>query len=133
MLSYFVHLQSITDNQTVAKAPSVSQGLDSGKQHKDICTNHGQSGLLSFPFQSGQADIDCISSKSKTYSQGPFAVYQGPCPVHPMSSHTWGELDKVLKSPQKVLVSLLLVFMEYGQYQLNCSEKRKKSNHFVHG
>ena len=98
MLSYFVHLQSITDNQTVAKAPSVSQGLDSGKQHKDICTNHGQSGLLSFPFQSGQADIDCISSKSKTYSQGPFAVYQGPCPVHPMSSHTLGDCFNNLKN-----------------------------------
>ena len=72
MLSYSVQLQSITDNQTVARAPSVSQGLDIGKQHKYIRTHNGQSGHFSSPFQSGQADIDHILWKSKTNSQGPF-------------------------------------------------------------
>jgi hypothetical protein len=41
MLSYFVQLQSITDSQTIAKAPSVSSGFDIGKHHKYVCTNHG--------------------------------------------------------------------------------------------
>ena len=66
MHSYFVHLQSTTDNQAVATAPSVSQGLDIGKQHKYIRTNHGQSGHFSSPFQSSQADIDRILRKLKT-------------------------------------------------------------------
>ena len=52
MLSYFVQLQSNTDNQTVAKAPSVSQGLDIGKHHKYVCTIHGRSGCFSSSFQS---------------------------------------------------------------------------------
>jgi hypothetical protein len=88
MLSYFVQLQSITDSQMVAKAPIVSPGFDTGKHHKYVCTNHGQSGLFSSSFQSSRADIDRIPRKPKTNSQGPFVDFQGSCPVHPMSSHT---------------------------------------------
>ena len=88
MLSYFVQLQSITDNQTVAKAPSASQGLEIRKQHKYVHTNHGQSGRFSSSFQSGRADFDSIPQKPNTNSQGPFVDFQGPNPAHPMSSHT---------------------------------------------
>ena len=68
-------LQSITDNQTVVKAPSVSQDLDIGKQHKYIQTSHGQSCCISSSFQSGWADIDCILQKSKRNSQGPLLTF----------------------------------------------------------
>ena len=34
--------------------------------------------------------MDRIPRKMKTNSQGPFIDFKGPCPVHPMSSHTWG-------------------------------------------
>ena len=88
MLSYFVQLQSITENQTFAKTSSASQGLDIGKQQKYICTNHGQSSRFFSSFQSSQADIDHIPWKPKTKSQGPFVDFQGPNPAHPMSSHT---------------------------------------------
>ena len=75
MLSYFVQLQSITDNQTVAKAPSASQGLDNRKQHKYVNTNHGRSGQFSSPFQSSRADFDSILQKPNTNSQGPFVDF----------------------------------------------------------
>jgi hypothetical protein len=88
-LSYFVQFQSITDNHTGLKVYSASQGLDSGKQHKYICTNHGQS--EHFPsYQSGRNNTDQIPWKN-TGIQGPFVGFWGPCPVHPMSSHTWGD------------------------------------------
>ena len=89
ILSYFVQLQNITDNQAVSKDFSASQGLDTGKQNKYMCTNHGQNCPFSSSWQSGWADIQWILQKSKTNSQGPFVDYQGPCPIHIMSSHTW--------------------------------------------
>jgi hypothetical protein len=44
--SYFIQLQSITDNQTVAKYFSASQHLDNGKQLNYVCTDCGQSGFF---------------------------------------------------------------------------------------
>ena len=91
MLSYFVQFQSITDNQTGTKTFSTSQSLDNGRQHKYSHTNHGRSGCFSSSFQSGLNNINQIPQKN-TGSQGPFVDFWGPCPVHPMSSHTWGGL-----------------------------------------
>ena len=34
--------------------------------------------------------MDRIPRKEKLNSQGPFVDFKGPCPVHPMPSHTWG-------------------------------------------
>ena len=53
MLSYFVQLQNITDNQPASKDFSASQGLDIGKQNKYICTNHGQNCPFASSCQSG--------------------------------------------------------------------------------
>ena len=89
MLSYFTQLQSITDNQTVAKDFSASPHMDNGKHHKYMCIDCGQSGCFSSSTQSSQVDIDCILWKSRTNTQGLFVGYLGHCLVHPISSHTW--------------------------------------------
>ena len=91
MLSYFVQFQNITDNHTGLKVYSALQRLDNRRQHKYSRTNRGQSGLFPSSFQSGQNNIERVPRKN-TSSQGPFVDFQGPCPVHPMSSHTWGGL-----------------------------------------
>jgi hypothetical protein len=90
MLSYFVQIQSITDNQTDTKTFSTSQSLDNLRQNKYICTNHGRSGRFPSSLQSSWNNTDQIPQKN-TSSQGPFVDFRGPCPVHPMSSHTWGD------------------------------------------
>ena len=89
MLPYFVQFQNITDNQTGTKIFSTSQGLNNERQHKYSHTNRGQSGCFPTSFQSGQNNTDQIPWKN-TGIQGPFVDFWGPCPVHPMSSHTWG-------------------------------------------
>ena len=35
--------------------------------------------------------MDRIPRKQKTNNQGPFVDFKGPCPVHPMASHAWGD------------------------------------------
>ena len=90
MLSYFIQFQSITDNQTGLKIYSASQGLNNERQHKYSHTNRGQSGHFPSSYQSGQNITDQIPRKN-TGIQGPFVDFWGPCPVHPMSSHTWGD------------------------------------------
>ena len=65
--------------------------METGKQHKYICANCGQSGCFSSSFQSSQADIDCVPQKLKIHTQGPFGDFWGPYPAHPISSHTWGD------------------------------------------
>ena len=87
MLSYFVQFQSITDTQWISKSYSVSQSLDTRKQHKYICTIRGQSRRFPSSLQSGQAEMDLIARETKSTVSGPFVDFQGPCPVHPMSSH----------------------------------------------
>ena len=90
MLSYFIQFQNITDNPTGTKIFSTSQGLNNERQHKYSHTNRGQSGCFPTSFQSGQNNTDQIPWKN-TGIQGPFVDFWGPCPVHPMSSHTWGD------------------------------------------
>ena len=90
MLSYFVQFQSITDNQTSTKTLSTLHGMDNGRQQKYIRTNRGRSGRFPSSFQSGRNNIERVPRKN-TSSQGPFVDFRGPCPVHPMSSHTWGD------------------------------------------
>ena len=90
MLSYFVQFQSITDNQTGTKTLSTLHGMDNGRQQKYIRTNRGRSGRFPSSFQSGRNNIERVPRKN-TRSQGPFVDFWGPCPVHPMSSHTWGD------------------------------------------
>ena len=89
--SYFVEFQSITDYQLSTKAFSASQSLDYGNQHKYICTNCGQSSCFSSSFQNGWTNIDHIPQKNNSNNPGPFVDFKGPCLVHPMSSHTWGD------------------------------------------
>ena len=60
------------------------------RQHKYTCTNCGQSSCFPSSLQGGQTHIDHIPRKVKINPQGPFIDFKGPCPVHPMSSHTWG-------------------------------------------
>ena len=90
MLAYFVQFQGITDTQTMSKSFLTTQELSTLRQHKYTCTNHGQSCCFPSSFQGGQTHINRIPRKIKTISQGPFVDFKGPCPVHPMSSHTWG-------------------------------------------
>ena len=90
MLAYFVQFQNITDTQTMSKSFSTNQELSTTRQHKYTRTNRGQSSCFPSSFQGGQTHIDRIPRKIKTISQGPFVDFKGPCPVHPMSSHTWG-------------------------------------------
>ena len=74
MLSYFVQLQSITDNQTGTKTFSILQSLDNGRQHKYICTNRGQNVCFPSSFQSGWNNTNRIPWKN-TSSQGPFVDF----------------------------------------------------------
>ena len=90
MLAYFVQFQNIMDIQTMSKSFSTTQELSTLRQHKYTRTNHEQSGRFPSSFQGGQTHMDRIPRKMKTNSQGPFIDFKGPCPVHPMSSHTWG-------------------------------------------
>jgi hypothetical protein len=110
MLSYFVQFQSITDNQTGLKVYSASQGLDSGKQHKYICTNCGRSGRFPSSFQSSRNNTDRIPRKN-TGIQGPFVDFQGPCPVHPMSSHTWGGVVSIIPRIRLLKVRIAVWFL----------------------
>jgi hypothetical protein len=75
-----------------------------------------------YPYLDYYYYVDPQRSYSRDYCNNPL-----------MYGKTWGELDKILESPQKVLESLFLVSAECGQYQLYCFEKRKKRDHFVHG
>ena len=59
-------------------------------KHKYSHTNRGQNGHFPSSFQSGWNNNDRIPQKN-TGIQGLFADFWGPCPVHPMSSHTWGD------------------------------------------
>ena len=90
MLAYFVQFQSIMEKQTMSKSFSTTQELSTTRQHKYTHTNWGQSSCFPSSFQGGQTHMDHIPRKMKTNSQGPFIIFKGPCPVHPMSSHTWG-------------------------------------------
>ena len=96
--------------------------MDIGKQHKYICTNQGQSGRFSPYFQSGQADIDLILQKPKTNSQGPFVDFPGPCPVQPISSHTWGDC---YNNPKNKTLE--------GQHCNNNNNNPNKDSHYRQG
>ena len=91
MLAYFVQFQSITDTQGSSKPYTISQSADNRKPYKYICTNRGQSGRFLPSIQNGQGDTDRIPRKNKPMTTGPFIDFRGTCPVHPMSSHTWGD------------------------------------------
>ena len=91
MLSYFIQLQSITDTQAISRSGIIPQINDNRNQHKYICTNCGRSGQFSSSFQNRQNNIDRIPRKQKPNNQGPFVNFKGPCPVHPMASHAWGD------------------------------------------
>ena len=43
-------------------------------------------------------DTQIASPKKTSVQSGPFIDYKGPCPVHPMSSHTWGDCHNNLKN-----------------------------------
>ena len=91
MLSYFNQFQSITNTQGFSKSFETPQNLETKQQHKYSRTNCGRSGRFHSPHQVGQRDTDRIPQKTNSAQSGPFIDYKGPCPVHPMSSHTWGD------------------------------------------
>ena len=90
---FYLILYSSRASQTSKQALNLSLhlSLDKEKQHKYICTNCGWSGCFPSSFQRGQNNTDQILQKNNTIDQSPFVHFWGPCPVHPMSSHTWGD------------------------------------------
>ena len=89
MILYFVQLQSITDNQMVAKASSASHSLDTGNNtNMCVLTMDMVAGfffLLSEPlswYWPYSMELN-INPQRPLWSFGDF-------PVHLMSSHTWG-------------------------------------------
>ena len=91
MLAYFVQFQSITDSQATIRSNAGSATWDQKKHNKYTRTNHGRSGSFFFSIHSGQTEGNRIPRKIQLNSQGPFIDFHGPCPVHPMSTHTWGD------------------------------------------
>ena len=79
------------DTQALAQSFSTPQSTDNRKQYKYTYTNHGQSGCIPSSFQGRQTNVDHIPCKLNSNIQGPFIDFQGPYPVHPMSSHVWGD------------------------------------------
>ena len=98
MLAYFVQFQSITDAQGSSKPYAISLSVNTRKPYKYICTNHGQSRCFIPSIQGGRADTDRIPRKNKPMASGPFIDFRGTCPVHPMSSHTWGDCFNIPKN-----------------------------------
>ena len=104
MLAYFVQFQSITDSQATIRSNPGSATWDQKKHNKYTHTNHGRSGRFTSSIHSGQTEGNRIPRKTHSNSQGPFIDFRGPCPVHPMSTHTWGDCfnnpkNKVTEGP----------------------------------
>ena len=104
MLAYFVHFQSITDLQATIRSNPGSATWDQKKHNKYARTNHERSGRFPVPIHGGRTEGNRIPRKTHSTSQGPFVDFRGPCPVHPMSTHTWGDCfnnpkNKVTEGP----------------------------------
>ena len=91
MLSHLIQFQNITDTQGFSKSFATSQNLEVGQQHKYSHTNWGRSRRFQSLHQDGLRFTDRIPQKTNSTQLGPFIDYKGPCPIHPMSSHTWGD------------------------------------------
>ena len=91
MLSYFVQSQSIEDSPVASKpffSPTTLHGGRGWFSHG--CSGHGQFDHSTSSHSNGNQSfrIPC------TLNNGPSGVYldyNGPCPVHPTLTHTWGD------------------------------------------
>ena len=91
IISFFVQSQSIGDSQ-VASKPFLSTATihGGGGQYSNGCSGHGQlSHSTSSHFNGSQSS--CIPCTSNDDPRGVYLDYNGPYPVHPTLTHTWGD------------------------------------------
>ena len=90
MIPYFVQTQSIGDNQTRSTPSFFPTNIRSTggrfSQGRSGRGRFGKSSSLSY----GDHQNSYIPRKIDTSQHGVYLDYQGPCPVHPTLTHTWG-------------------------------------------
>ena len=91
IISFFVQSQSIGDSQVASKpffSPTTLHG-GGGRFSRD-CPGRGRlSHSASSHFNRNQTSR--IPRKSNNDPRGVYLDYNGPCPVHPTLTHTWGD------------------------------------------